>query len=112
VKDLQEGQGAFDGIKLACLLDMKKYRRRWRLCLLMLKEAQKMDAEDLKTEEDKETGQCWKIQRSGQVRIGKTAWIRKTFYVRFIYVQEESIRKNRFFSISKLGSFSSLLYFT
>jgi len=50
--------------------------------------------------------------RSDQVRIGKTAWIRKTFYVRFVYVQEESIRKNRFFSISKLGSFSSLLYFT
>lgn len=66
MKNLQEGQGAFDGIKLACLLDMKKYRRR--LCLLMLKEAQKMGAEDLKTEEDKETGQCWKMQRSGQIR--------------------------------------------
>jgi len=74
VKDLQEGQGAFDGIKLACLLDMEKYRRRRRLCLLMLKEAQKMGAEDLKTEEDKKTrrqdsaGRCKGQVRSGQNR--------------------------------------------
>lgn len=68
-----------------CLLACWVWRRMLRdgdsACLLMLEEAQKMDAEDLRTEEDKETGQCWKRQRLGRRR---TAWIRKTFFVSFV----------------------------
>ena len=83
MKDLQEAQDAHVGVKLllACWLGMEKNAQRWRLCLLMLEEAQKMDAEDLRSEEDKETGQCWKRQRLGRRR---TAWIRKTFFVSFV----------------------------